>query len=117
MCFVLFVSSPQWGKVSMKVVVIVPTYNERPNIGALVTVLKEQFQAIPHDMHVLVVDDHSPDGTAKVIQELQAQYPNVHLLEGEKAGLGAAYIRGMRYALQSMHAEVVFEMDADFSHK
>ncbi len=101
----------------MKVVVIVPTYNERLNIGALVTVLQEQFQAMPHDMHVLVVDDHSPDGTAKVVQELQAQYPNVHLIEGEKAGLGAAYIRGMRHALQSLHAEVVFEMDADFSHK
>jgi len=101
----------------MKVVVIVPTYNERPNIGALITELQEQFQSIPHDMHVLVVDDHSPDGTAKVVRELQAQYPNVHLIEGEKAGLGVAYIRGMRHALHSLHAEVVFEMDADFSHK
>jgi dolichol-phosphate mannosyltransferase len=72
---------------------------------------------MPHDMHVLVVDDHSPDGTAQVVRELQAQYPNVHLIEGEKAGLGVAYIRGMRHALQRLHAEVVFEMDADFSHK
>jgi dolichol-phosphate mannosyltransferase len=101
----------------MKAVVIVPTYNERLNIGALLTALQEQFQKIPHDMHILVVDDHSPDGTAQVVQALQAHYPNVHLIEGEKAGLGVAYIRGMRHALQSLHAEVVFEMDADFSHK
>jgi dolichol-phosphate mannosyltransferase len=101
----------------MKVVVIVPTYNERLNIGALLTALHEQFQKMLHDMHILVVDDHSPDGTAKVVQEFQAQYSNVHLIEGEKAGLGAAYIRGMRHAMQHLHAEVVFEMDADFSHK
>ena len=101
----------------MKVVVIVPTYNERPNIGALVTVLQEQFQAMPHDMHVLVVDDKSPDGTAEVVQDLQTRYRNVHLLEGEKAGLGTAYMRGMRYALHGLHAEVMFEMDADFSHR
>jgi dolichol-phosphate mannosyltransferase len=101
----------------MKAVVIVPTYNERLNIGALITALQEQFRKMPHDIHVLVVDDHSPDGTAQVVRKLQAQYPNVHLIEGEKAGLGVAYIRGMRHALQRLHAEVVFEMDADFSHK
>ena len=101
----------------MKAVVVVPTYNERLNIAALLTALQEQFQKMPHDMHILVVDDHSPDGTAQVVQELQAHYPNVHLLEGEKAGLGVAYIRGLRYAMQRLYAEVVFEMDADFSHK
>ncbi len=100
----------------MKVVVIVPTYNERLNIGPLITALQEQFQAMSHDMHVLVVDDRSPDGTAEVVQELQTRYRNVHLLEGEKAGLGTAYVRGMRYAFHDLHAEVMFEMDADFSH-
>src|SRR4029453_3442495 len=101
----------------MKVVVIVPTYNERLNIGPLITALQEQFQAMSHDMHVLVVDDKSPDGTAEVVQELQTRYRNVHLLEGEKAGLGTAYIRGMRYAFHGLHAEVMFQMDADFSHR
>ena len=101
----------------MKVVVIVPTYNERLNIRPLITALQEQFQAMSHDMHVLVVDDRSPDGTAEVVQELQARYPNVHLLEGEKAGLGTAYIRGIRHAFHSLHAEVMFQMDADFSHR
>jgi dolichol-phosphate mannosyltransferase len=105
------------GRSPMKVVVIVPTFNERLNIGELIAALQEQFQAMRHDMHLLIVDDKSPDGTAEVVRELQVRYPNVHLVEGEKAGLGAAYVRGMRYALYDLHAEVVFQMDADFSHK
>jgi dolichol-phosphate mannosyltransferase len=54
----------------MKVVVIVPTYNERLNIGALLLALHEQFQTMPHDMHILAVDDHSPDGTAQAVRDL-----------------------------------------------
>ena len=70
-----------------------------------------------HDCHVLVVDDSSPDGTADVVRQKQTLYPNVHLLTGKKQGLGAAYIRGMRYALDNLRADAVFEMDSDFSHK
>lgn len=68
-------------------------------------------------MHVLVVDDSSPDGTAEFVRELQANYSNLHLLMGQKKGLGVAYIRGMLHAMDELNAEVVFEMDADFSHK
>jgi len=68
-------------------------------------------------MHILVVDDNSPDGTAELVRGLQAAYNNVHLLLGEKTGLGTAYIRGMRHALDELHSDLVFEMDADFSHK
>ena len=89
----------------LKVVLILPTYNERNNIGNIIDELQVQFRDIPHDMHILVVDDSSPDGTADIVRKQQAAYANVHLLMGEKTGLGAAYIRGM------------FEMDADFSHK
>ena len=70
-----------------------------------------------HEMHILVVDDHSPDGTADAVRGLQSGYANVHLIEGKKAGLGLAYIRGMQYASECLEADVVFEMDADFSHK
>jgi dolichol-phosphate mannosyltransferase len=70
-----------------------------------------------HDMHVLVVDDNSPDDTAGAVRLLQQRYSNLHLLLGEKHGLGAAYIRGMRHAIEHMQAEAVFEFDADFSHK
>ena len=55
-----------------------------------------------HDMHLLVVDDNSPDGTAEVIRVVQKQYNNVHLIQGEKAGLGAAYRRGIQYALDTL---------------
>ena len=101
----------------MKIVVIVPTYNERKNIGALIDALRDQFSKISHDMHILVVDDYSPDGTADVVRGMQAGANNLHLIEEQKSGLGAAYIRGMLHALNSLGADVVFEMDADFSHK
>ena len=100
----------------MKVVIILPTYNERGNIAALLTSLQGEFRRLRHDMHVLVVDDNSPDGTAELVREAMREYPNVHLITGEKAGLGAAYIRGMQHALGELRADVVFEMDADFSH-
>lgn len=96
---------------------ILPTYNERDNIGRMIDALQEQSQNFLHDMNILVVDDSSPDGTADVVRMRQAAHPNVHLLMGQKAGLGAAYIRGMVYAMDKLHADVVFEMDADFSHK
>jgi dolichol-phosphate mannosyltransferase len=100
----------------MKVVVIIPTYNERENIRPLVEALESVFSGMSHDMHVLVVDDSSPDGTADVVSSLQSARRNLHLLSGERAGLGAAYIRGMKFALNELGADVVFEMDADFSH-
>jgi dolichol-phosphate mannosyltransferase len=100
----------------MKVVIIVPTYNERGNIAALLASLQSEFTRLHHDMHVLVVDDNSPDGTAELVREAMQRYSNVHLLTGEKAGLGAAYIRGMQHAIGELRADVVFEMDADFSH-
>ena len=102
---------------NMKTVVIIPTYNERGNIDRLIEALQRQFQSMPHEMHILVVDDNSPDATAEVVRALQQRHSNLHLIQGEKVGLGAAYIRGMRHALDQLGAETVFEMDADFSHK
>ena len=101
----------------MKVIIIVPTYNERDNIGVLIGALQDQFNRIAHELHILVVDDYSPDGTADVVRGLQANTEQLHLIQGEKSGLGAAYIRGMKHALKVLEADVVFEMDADFSHK
>lgn len=102
----------------MKIVVIMPTYNERENIGRMVDVLfGEEFPKIEnHEMHLLVVDDNSPDGTAKIVKEKQSKFNNLHLLTGEKQGLGFAYIRGMKHAMQKLAADVVIEMDADFQH-
>jgi len=101
----------------MRVVLIIPTFNERDNIGRLIDQLQTIFATLPHEMQILVVDDNSPDRTNEIVRQRQVGSPNVHLLEGEKRGLGAAYIRGIRHALGQLNADVVFEMDADFSHK
>jgi dolichol-phosphate mannosyltransferase len=101
----------------MRIVLVIPTYNERGNVGRLIDELQAVFASLLHEMQILVVDDNSPDGTAEVVRERQNQWPNLHLTQGRKLGLGAAYIRGMRYALDTLHADAVFEMDADFSHK
>ena len=100
-----------------KFVLIVPTYNERDNIGPLIEALEEEFRKIPYDMNILVMDDNSPDGTAEMVRQAGKNYSNVYLITGEKQGLGAAYIRGMKHAIDGMHADAVMEMDADFSHK
>jgi dolichol-phosphate mannosyltransferase len=101
----------------MKSVVILPTYNERENIVLMIRALQEQFPAIPHDMHILIVDDNSPDGTADAVRAEAPAWPNLHMITGTKQGLGAAYIRGMKHAVEQLKADAVMEMDADFSHK
>lgn len=102
----------------MRIVVIIPTYNEVENIGRMLDVLKKEVfsQIKNHEMVVLVVDDNSPDGTAEVVRKKMEKYKNVKLLLGQKEGLGAAYARGMKYTMQEMGADAVVEMDADFQH-
>jgi dolichol-phosphate mannosyltransferase len=101
----------------LKIVIIIPTYNERENIGILISALQKQFSGIAHEMNILVVDDNSPDGTSNVVRDEMTKYSNIHLLTGNKNGLGAAYIRGIKYAVKNLGADAVMEMDADFSHK
>lgn len=101
----------------MKIVIILPTYNERENILLMIGAVHEQFAKIPHDMNILVVDDNSPDGTADLVRAEQKGRPYLFLITGKKEGLGAAYIRGMKHAVSELGADAVMEMDADFSHK
>lgn len=101
----------------MKIVVILPTYNEKDNIALMIRALQEQFGRIPHDMNILVVDDNSPDGTADIVRAEAKGAKNIFLITGQKLGLGAAYVRGMQHAINELHADAVMEMDADFSHK
>ncbi|MFH1832568.1 MAG: glycosyltransferase [Candidatus Levyibacteriota bacterium] len=102
----------------MKVVIILPTFNEKGNVERLIKILEEEiFPAIKnHEMNILVADDNSPDGTADKVKELMKEWKNLDLSSGEKFGLGAAYIRGMTCAIEKMGAEVMFEMDADLQH-
>ncbi|MEK7501979.1 MAG: glycosyltransferase, partial [Patescibacteria group bacterium] len=67
-------------------------------------------------MNILVADDNSPDGTAEDVKVLMKKWKNIDINSGEKKGLGAAYVRGMDYAIEKMNAEIMFEMDADFQH-
>jgi dolichol-phosphate mannosyltransferase len=101
-----------------KVVIVMPTFNERENIGWMIDELVGgQFPKIKGaDMHLLVVDANSPDGTADVVKEKMKKYKNVHLLQKEKGGLGADYVAGFKYAMRELGADAVMEMDADGQH-
>jgi len=97
----------------VEALVIVPTYNERDNIARLLRALL----ALPVDLAVLVVDDNSPDGTGRIVDELARDEPRLSVIHREgKLGLGTAYIAGFKWALARTDARCVFEMDADFSH-
>ena len=102
----------------MNVVVVIPTYNEEGNIERLIEILENDvFPNIKnHKMSILIADDSSPDGTADIVREYMKKFDNIDISVGKKEGLGAAYIRGMTYAIETMNADVMFEMDADLFH-
>lgn len=96
--------------------VCVPTYNERENVQALVRAVRREMDAAGIDGHVLVVDDGSPDGTGRIADALAETDPRVHVLHRPgKEGIGPAYIAGFQHALTE-GADVILEMDCDFSH-
>ena len=97
-----------------RVCFVIPTYNEADNITLLLRRLTELYPG--PNLLFLVVDDESPDGTGRLVKEFAETDLRVHLLEGKKRGLGAAYVRGIAYALDVLRAEVVVQIDADFSH-
>ncbi len=93
--------------------IILPTYNEKENIGPLIKII---FSLLP-EINILVVDDNSPDGTAVAVEELQKKYPNLSLLKRPvKNGLGGAYIEGFKRLLVDPDIKNIVMMDADFSH-
>jgi dolichol-phosphate mannosyltransferase len=95
-----------------KVLVVIPTYNEAENIPKILPAVLSRGQNI----EVLIVDDGSPDGTARLVRTMMNGDARVHLIERQgKMGLGTAYVTGFKYAIQHSY-DFVFEMDADFSH-
>lgn len=100
-----------------KVVIVMPAWNEAENIKEMVKVLFEkEFPTINADMQLLIVDNHSKDGTDKIVEEAGKIYSKVHIIQQDKPGLGWAYVRGMQYAMNELNADAVLEMDADFQH-
>ena len=96
----------------MTAMVVIPTYNERDNIGRLIPEILRQDPGV----QVLVVDDNSPDGTGALVDGMAAADSRIHVLHRSgKLGLGSAYREGFRYALE-LGADYIVEMDADFSH-
>lgn len=96
-----------------KNLVIIPTYNEKENIEAIIKAVFSQ----PTRFEILIIDDGSPDGTASIVKDLQKEFENrLHIVERSgKLGLGTAYITGFKWAIERDY-DFIFEMDADFSH-
>ncbi len=94
-------------------VVIIPTYNEKENAESIIRAVFSLSKVFD----LLIIDDGSPDGTAQIVKDLQSEFNGrLHLIEREgKLGLGTAYIRGFKWALENNY-EYICEMDADFSH-
>ena len=97
----------------MEKLVIIPTYNEKENIQAIIGAVL----GLGQQYHVLIIDDNSPDGTANIVKSLFSKYPGQLYLEQRqgKQGLGTAYIYGFKWAVDKGYS-YIFEMDADFSH-
>jgi dolichol-phosphate mannosyltransferase len=98
----------------MSRLVIIPTYNEKENVAAII----EAVMSLPIEFHVLIIDDGSPDGTANIVKDLMATTYTDRLFIVErsgKLGLGTAYICGFKWAIEHGY-DYIFEMDADFSH-
>lgn len=95
-----------------RALVVIPTYNEAPNLPSIVPLVLENDPRL----EVLVIDDNSPDGTGQIADRLAQESPRVHVVHRSgKLGLGTAYLAGFKWALER-HYDYVFEMDADFSH-
>ncbi len=100
-------------------VVVIPTYNEAETIGKMIDFLfRQTFPGITNWIcKVLIVDANSPDGTANIVRGKQKLYKNLHLfVEEKKEGIGAAYVKGFRWAMKELGADVLIEFDGDFQH-
>jgi len=100
-----------------KVVVVIPTYNEKDNISSLIETIFEIIKKIKgYDFYLLVSDSHSPDGTGNVVREIRKMNKKVKLLDVRQRGIGIGLKKGYDFAIEKMGADIILQMDADFSH-
>jgi dolichol-phosphate mannosyltransferase len=100
-----------------KACIVMPTYSEADNIPIIIPWIFEEAKKIEtHGIHVLIVDDNSPDGTQEAVRRCMDQFPNLQLITGEKKGFGEAYKRGFDHAIKKLNPDLIFQMDADLQH-
>ncbi len=101
----------------MKVVIVMPAWNEAGNIKEMIDVLlHDEFPKISADVELLIVDNHSTDGMTKIVESAAKKSKKIHIIQQTNKGLGWAYVTGMKYAMDTLHADAILEMDADFQH-
>ncbi|KTD25178.1 MULTISPECIES: polyprenol monophosphomannose synthase [Legionella] len=102
-----------------KAVIIIPTYNEAAIIEETIEKVFQEVSAISNlDVHLLIFDSNSNDGTQDILYQLQKKYSKLHVkTEESKSGLGSAYFQAMTHALNELHADIIVEFDADLSHQ
>lgn len=100
-----------------KVVIVMPAWNEAENMKEMIDVLvKNEFPKIDAKMELLVVDNHSTDGMTEFLEKASKKYKTVHIIQQENKGLGWAYVTGIKYAIKTLQADAILEMDGDFQH-
>ncbi len=100
-----------------KIAVLLPTYNERDNVCLLIDAVFRNLSHSAYDLHILVVDDNSPDGTGYLVKDITKVNDHVHLLSRSgKFGIGSAYTDGLKWCRSDLSPDVIVQMDADFSH-
>ena len=101
----------------MKLAIVIPTYNEKETIQSLIEKLFSKIKPIVNELHVVVIDDSSPDGTADIVSDLSKKFQKISLIQRPtKMGLGAAYKDGFNHVLEKIDSDLIVQMDADHSH-
>ena len=101
----------------MKLAVVIPIYNEKETIQILIEKLFSEIKPIVDELHVVIIDDSSPDGTANIVTDLSDKFQKISLIQRPtKLGLGAAYKDGFNHVLEKIDSDLIVQMDADHSH-
>ena len=101
----------------MNIAVVIPTYNEKETLPSLLENMFEKIKPVVDELHVVIVDDSSPDGTADIARNLAEKFEKISVIQRpSKTGLGAAYKHGFKHVLDNLHSDLVVQMDADNSH-
>ena len=101
----------------MNIAIVIPTYNEKETLPSLIEKIFDKIRPLVEELHVVIVDDSSPDGTADIARNLGEKFQKISVIQRPtKMGLGAAYKDGFTYVLQKLESNLVVQMDADHSH-